>query len=156
LIGAFRKVLKICCFGVTPRLGDEVTKKVLMILLVACSALFGCQDQDHSTANTAIEAKAQLPAWVGNYQGTTPCMGCFSSCDDCPGMAVALCLHDDRTFTLSRESLSGHNPIDPITGPIRFQDDTQQKIELLNVDTRNLVRSEEHTSELQSRENIVC
>lgn len=137
----------------TPSLWYKVMKKVLMIPLVASSALFGCQDQNQSTANTAIEAKAQIPAWVGNYQGTTPCMGCFSSCDDCPGMAVALSLHDDRTFTLSRESLSGHNPIETITGPIRFQDDTQQKIELLNVDTRNLVYVDLKKQVLEIRED---
>src|SRR5690606_8539843 len=131
-------------------------KKVLMIPLVASSALFGCQDQTQSTANTAIEAKAQIPAWVGNYQGTTPRMGCFSSCDDCPRMAVALSLHDDRTFTLSRESLSGHNPIETITGPIRFQDDTQQKIEVLNVVSRILLNVDlkEHDLEISEDQTI--
>jgi uncharacterized lipoprotein NlpE involved in copper resistance len=78
-----------------------------------------------------MEAKAQIPAWVGNYQGTTPCMGCFSSCEDCSGMAVALTLNEDQTFTLQRESLSGHNEIETMSGQIRFQDESQQKIELL-------------------------
>ena len=114
-------------------------KKVILIPLVVTGALFGCQDQNQSVKNTVAEAKVQLPAWVGNYQGTTPCMGCFSSCEDCPGMAVALTLNEDQTFTLQRESLSGHNEIKTMSGQIRFQDESQQKIELLNVDTRNLL-----------------
>ncbi|WP_159123194.1 copper resistance protein NlpE N-terminal domain-containing protein [Acinetobacter variabilis] len=126
-------------------------KKVILIPLVATGALFGCQDQTQSAKNTIVEAKAQIPAWAGEYQGTTPCMGCLSRCDDCPGMAVMLTLHEDQTYTLERESLSGHNEVQTFSGPIRFQDDSHQKIELVNVATRNLlyVDLEEHVLEIR-------
>ena len=128
-------------------------KKVLVIPLVASSTLFGCQDTNQSAAKTVIEAKAQVPAWVGNYQGTTPCMGCFSRCEDCPGMAVVLSLNEDQTFTMTRESLSGHNQLETFHGQIRFQDDAQQKIELLNVDTRNLLYVDLKKQVLEIRED---
>lgn len=128
-------------------------KKVLVIPLVASSALFGCQEPNQPAAKTVMEAQAQIPAWVGNYQGTTPCMGCFSSCEDCPGMAVALTLNEDQTFTLQRESLSGHNEIKTMSGNIRFQDESQQKIELLNVDTRNLLYVDLKKHVLEIRED---
>ncbi|MFV5508231.1 copper resistance protein NlpE N-terminal domain-containing protein [Acinetobacter sp. 197] len=128
-------------------------KKVILIPLVVTGALLGCQDQNQSVTNTVAEAKVQLPTWVGNYQGTTPCMGCFSSCEDCPGMAVALTLNEDKTFTLQRESLSGHNEIETMSGQIRFQDESQQKIELLNVDTRNLLYVDLKKHVLEIRED---
>lgn len=116
-------------------------KKVILIPLVASSALLGCQDtkKPQSNDNTAITAEKQHAAWVGNYKGTTPCMGCLSRCEDCPGMAVALELHEDQTYTLTRESLSGHNDVEVLKGAIRFKDDTQQQLELMNVQTRNLL-----------------
>lgn len=126
-------------------------KKVILTPLVATAALLGCQDQHRAAAKPAVEAKTQLPAWVGHYQGTTPCMGCFSRCDDCPGMAVALTLHENQTFTLLRESLSDHTELKTLTGQIRFQDASQQKIELVNVATRNLVyvNLQEHILEIR-------
>lgn len=114
-------------------------KKVMLIPLVATSALWGCQDQTQPKQQAAMEAVQQVPQWVGHYQGTTPCMGCMSRCDDCPGMAVALSLHENQTFTLQRESLSGHNEIERLTGTLRFQDEAQQHIELMNVSTRNRI-----------------
>lgn len=127
-------------------------KKVVLIPLVASAVLLGCQDQSQSTAKQAIEAKAQIPAWVGEYQGTTPCMGCFSRCDECPGMAVVLKLNQDKTFELVRESLSGHNEVEQISGQIRFQDEQGQKIELVNVTKRNLLFVDLANNVLEIRE----
>ena len=64
-------------------------------------------------------------------------MGCFSRCEDCPGMAVDVELKDDMTYVLKRESLSGHNEIDTLQGKIVFKDSAQTKLELLNVQIRN-------------------
>lgn len=88
-------------------------KKVILIPLVATSALLGCQESQQSKVNDdiAITAEKQQAAWIGNFKGTTPCMGCLSRCDDCPGMAVTLALHEDQTYTLTRESLSAHNEV---------------------------------------------
>ena len=66
-------------------------------------------------------------------------MGCLSRCDDCPGMAVFLELHQDETYTLVRESMSGHNTPEVIQGRIRFADASRQQLELLQVNTRNLL-----------------
>lgn len=116
-------------------------KKVILIPLVATSALLGCQESQQSKVNDdiAITAEKQQAAWIGNFKGTTPCMGCLSRCDDCPGMAVTLALHEDQTYTLTRESLSAHNEVEVLKGVIRFKDDAQQQLELMNVKTRNLL-----------------
>ena len=116
-------------------------KKVILIPLVATSALLGCQESQQSKANEdiAITAEKQQAAWIGNFKGTTPCMGCLSRCDDCPGMAVTLALHEDQTYTLTRESLSAHSEVEVLKGIIHFKDDAQQQLELMNVKTRNLL-----------------
>jgi len=116
-------------------------KNVVLIHLVASAALLGCQDANQSDPQNkaSIESQKQIAAWAGKYEGTTPCMGCLSRCDDCPGMAVALELHEDKTYTLTRESLSGHNELETLTGQLRFDAKDESKIELLNVSTRNLL-----------------
>ena len=84
---------------------DISMKKVVLIPLVATSAMLGCQDstQTKSKEIEAITAEKQQAAWVGNFKGTTPCMGCLSRCEDCPGMAVALDLPKYQPFTLTRK-----------------------------------------------------
>ncbi|MGE8558227.1 MAG: copper resistance protein NlpE N-terminal domain-containing protein [Acinetobacter sp.] len=116
-------------------------KNVVLIPLVASAALLGCQDANQSDPQNkaSIESQKQIVAWAGKYEGTTPCMGYLSRCDDCPGMAVALELHEDKTYTLTRESLSGHNEIETLTGQLRFDAKDENKIELINVSTRNLL-----------------
>ena len=66
-------------------------------------------------------------------------MGCFSRCDECPGMSVELTLKADQTFVLSRLRFSGHNEIETLTGKIKFTENDQSKLELENVTTRNLL-----------------
>ena len=116
-------------------------KKVILIPLVATSTLLGCQESQQSKVNDdiAITAEKQQAAWIGNFKGTTPCMGCLSRCDDCPGMVVTLALHEDQTYTLTRESLSAHNEVEVLKGIIHFKDDAQQQLELMNVKTHNLL-----------------
>lgn len=121
-------------------------QKSIFISLVVVSVLAGCRDQDSvgSEKNTAKNQispiqKEIIPEWVGKYQGTTPCMGCFSRCDECPGMSVDLTLKADQTFVLNRISLSGHNEIETIKGQMRFSNPEKTQIELENVTTRNLL-----------------
>ncbi|MFC6167201.1 copper resistance protein NlpE N-terminal domain-containing protein [Acinetobacter terrestris] len=120
-------------------------KKPLLIPLIASSVLLGCQDskQTSSESNQQVdqvsEQKVTVAKWVGKYQGTTSCMGCISRCEECPGMAVDLVLDQDKTYTLKRESLSGHNEIETIQGHFRFSNPDQSKIELMQVKTRNLI-----------------
>ena len=119
-------------------------KKPLLIPLIASSVLLGCQDSKQASSETSqqvdqVEQKVTLAKWVGKYQGTTPCMGCISRCEECPGMAVHLVLNQDKTYTLKRESLSGHNEIETIQGHFRFSNSDQSKIELMQVKTRNLI-----------------
>ena len=116
----------------------------ILIPLFASTVIFGCQDsKDLSSQNndfqdkSSIESKKIVPQWVGNYQGTTPCMGCSSRCEDCPGMAVDLKLNEDMTYVLQRESLSGHNEVETLQGKTIFKDEKQSQIELMNVKTRN-------------------
>ena len=120
-------------------------QKSIFIPLIAVTAMVGCGDHqaqsEFSSAakNQTIEKKVIVPEWVGKYQGTTPCMGCFSRCDECPGMSVELTLKADQTFVLSRLSLSGHNEIETLKGKIKFTENDQSKLELENVTTRNLL-----------------
>lgn len=128
-------------------------KKVILIPLVATSALLGCQDSEktQSQDKSAITVETQQAVWVGNFKGTTPCMGCLSRCEDCPGMAVALELHEDQTYTLTRESLSGHNDVEVLQGVIRFKDEAKQQLELLNVQSRNLLYVDLDKQQLEIR-----
>ncbi len=117
-------------------------KNRILIPLFASSVLLGCQESNQpntqvSEVNDKLVEKKIIPQWVGYYQGTTPCMGCFSRCEDSPGMAVDVELKDDMTYVLKRESLSGHNEIETLQGKIVFKDSAQTKLELLNVQTRN-------------------
>ncbi len=134
---------------------DIPMKKVVLIPLVATSAMLGCQDSTQTKAKEieAITAEKQQAAWVGDFKGTTPCMGCLSRCEDCPGMAVALELHEDQTFTLTRESLSGHNEVEVLKGVIRFKDESKQQLELMNVQTRNLLYVDLDQQLLEIRED---
>lgn len=120
-----------------------MNKPILIPLFASSILLGGCQDsnqqksaQSLSEKNAAIEKKV-IAQWVGHYQGTTPCMGCTSRCDECPGMAVNLELKEDLTYVLQRESLSQHNGIESLQGKFIFKNDQQDKIELLNVKTRH-------------------
>ncbi len=134
---------------------DIPMKKVVLIPLVATSAMLGCQDSTQTKAKEieAITAEKQQAAWVGDFKGTTPCMGCLSRCEDCPGMAVALELHEDQTYTLTRESLSGHNEVEVLKGVIRFKDESKQQLELMNVQTRNLLYVDLDQQLLEIRED---
>lgn len=117
-------------------------KNRILIPLFASSVLLGCQESNQTNTQVTevkdkLVEKKIIPQWVGHYQGTTPCMGCFSRCEDCPGMAVDVELKDDMTYVLKRESLSGHNEIETLQGKIVFKDSAQTQLELLNVQTRN-------------------
>lgn len=120
-------------------------KKPLLIPLIASSVLLGCQNstQSNSENNKQVsqvsEQKVMLAKWVGKYQGTTPCMGCISRCEECPGMAVDLVLNQDKSYTLKRESLSGNDKQEIYTGHFRFSNPEQSKLELIQVKTRNLI-----------------
>ncbi|MFZ0331233.1 MAG: copper resistance protein NlpE N-terminal domain-containing protein [Acinetobacter bohemicus] len=120
-------------------------KKPLLIPLIASSVLLGCQDskqsdrEDKTQTDSILQHKITVAKWVGEYQGTTPCMSCISRCEECPGMAVDLVLNQDQTYTLKRESLSGHNEVEILTGRFRFSNKDQSKLELIQVKTRNLI-----------------
>ena len=130
-------------------------KQIVLIPLMATSVLMGCQQQAEQLKETAaIESEKQVAAWVGKYQGTTPCMGCVSRCEDCPGMAVKLDLNEDMTYTLVRESLSGHNEIETIHGVITFTDPEQTQLELKQVTTRNLMVVDLAKQQLEIREDV--
>lgn len=120
---------------------SSLMKNVILIPLMATGALLGCQESERAVKqeNAQLEHQVQVPHWVGNYTGTTPCMGCTSRCDECPGMAVDLVLKQDHSYELKRESLSDHNDIETLTGRFIFKDEAQTKLELLNVKNRNLI-----------------
>ncbi|MFW1753913.1 copper resistance protein NlpE N-terminal domain-containing protein [Acinetobacter wanghuae] len=128
-------------------------KRVILIPLMMTSVLSGCQDQTRVSSKEAIQAEAQIPQWGGDYQGTTPCMGCLSRCEDCQGMAVSLSLHEDQTYTLYRESMSGNNEVETIKGHLRFDSKDANKVELLQVTKRNLLFIDLESQVLEIRED---
>src|SRR5690606_25447153 len=77
---------------------------------------------------------------------------CFADAEDGEAHKVTVRLDDDEAHTLAEllggtritESLSG---LDQVPG---------LSIDWFHVDYDHYIRSEEHTSELQSRENLVC
>src|SRR5690606_16612480 len=142
----------LCCRQLK-RCGPILMKNVILIPLVATAGLLGCQESKQDKAQTALAAQALQTAWAGEYRGMTPCMGCLSRCDDCPGMAVTLRLNENETFVLERESLSGHNQYETFVGKIRFQDESRQKIELVNVSKRNLLVVDLNKGVLEIRED---
>ncbi len=136
---------------------DIPMKKVVLIPLVASSR--HCWDvrirlKPDAKRDRSNTAENQQAAWVGDFKGTTPCMGCLSRCEDCPGMAVALELDMKiRPLHLLRESLSGHNEVEALRGVIRFKDESNQQLELMNVDTRNLLYVDLDQQLLEIRED---
>lgn len=134
-------------------------KKPVLIPLFATSVLLGCHDSDSKKSVTAITdqdvivVKKNIAPWVGNYQGATPCIGCFSRCDDCPGMAVDLELKEDMSYVLQRESLSRQSEIERLEGKMIFKNDQQTQLELLNVTTRNLLFVDLENQILEIRED---
>lgn len=133
-------------------------QKSIFIPLIAITAIAGCSDQDavsstsQSNANESQAVQTQ-PEWVGQYNGTTPCMGCIARCEDCPGMSVDLKLNANQNFTLTRISLSGHNEVETIQGKFKFTDDQQKIIALENVETRNLILLDLQNKVLEIRED---
>lgn len=120
--------------------------------------MVGCSDQTASSSHTQsnatdVKAVQATPEWVGQYNGTTPCMGCIARCEDCPGMSVDLKLSADQSFTLTRISLSGHNEIETLTGKFKFKDKAQNLIELEKVSTRNLILVDLQNQMLEIRED---
>ena len=120
-------------------------KNPIFLSFIASSILAGCQDstQSSSESNNQIdqvaEHKVTVAKWVGKYHGTTPCMGCNTRCEECPGMVVDLVLNQNKTYTLKRESLSGNDQQEIYTGQFHFRNTDHSKIELMQVKVRNLM-----------------
>ena len=128
-------------------------KKVVLIPLMATGILMGCQETQQNQQQAASSVEMQKLSWVGHYQGTTPCMGCLSRCEDCPGMAVKLALHENMTYILERESLSGHNTVEVLQGQLKFSDDAQTQLELVDVQSRNLMVVDVLKKQLEIRQD---
>ena len=121
-------------------------KKPVLIPLIASSVLWGCQDSTQNSPeqktqkDTVAVQKVTVAKWVGEYQGTTPCLSCSSRCEECLGMAVDLVLNSNNTYTLKRESLSGNDKKHVIyTGQFQWRNRDQSKLELMQVNARHLI-----------------
>lgn len=115
---------------------------VIPFVLISSIHMASCDQSTQSNQllkqNDSIKNQV-TPQYIGLYQGTTPCMGCFSRCDDCPGMAVDLQLNADQTYVLSRLSLSGHNQAEEIKCQFKFINTEKSLIQLNGVPTRNII-----------------
>lgn len=143
-------------------------QKLIVIPLVALSTVIGCGEQqslslfNKNGSNTDDSSLSKtktievVPDWVGKYQGTTPCMGCTSRCEDCPGMSVDVQLNSDQTFVLNRISLSGHNEIETVKGHFKFNDHDSKIIELSGVAKRNLILIDLEHQLLEIREDMTA
>ncbi|RFS29840.1 hypothetical protein D9K79_04015 [Acinetobacter cumulans] len=120
--------------------------KSILIPLVSLSSLtvtglVGCERASETTVKQteAVQVKHIVPAWVGSYSGHTPCMSCSALCEDCEGMAVKLTLNADMTYTLDRQSMSGNDQPALLHGAMKFHNPEKTKLELVNVESRNLL-----------------
>ena len=120
--------------------------KSILIPLVSLSSLtvtglVGCERASETTVKQteAVQVKHIVPAWVGSYSGHTPCMSCSALCEDCEGMAVKLTLNADMTYTLDRQSMSGNDVSEILTGRMLFKDEDKTELELVGVAKRNLL-----------------
>ncbi|RKG51154.1 hypothetical protein D7V64_11650 [Acinetobacter cumulans] len=131
--------------------------KSILIPLVSLSSLtvtglVGCERASETVKQTeAVQVKHIVPAWVGSYSGHTPCMSCSALCEDCEGMAVKLTLNADMTYTLDRQSMSGNDVSEILTGRMLFKDEDKTELELVGVAKRNLllVNSAKHEVEIR-------
>ena len=110
---------------------------------ISTSMLFACSDASNSENVTkqadtkANDIKKVDIAWVGHYQGVTPCENCSTRCDGCEGTAVDLTLKPDMQFELVLESLSESNAPKVFTGRMYFKDPAQHHLELSNIKKRH-------------------
>ena len=113
----------------------------LLYMFVAASLISACSEQPKQNASQTdarlSEQHPQLAAWVGDYSGVIPCVGCVSRCPDCESMAIDLKITPDQKFILTRTSLSTQAEPEVLTGTFSFLDQQQLKIELLNVKDRS-------------------
>lgn len=136
-------------------------QKSILIPLFVISTI-SLQACDVSSSSSSVTEKPQhaelevVPLWAGKYQGTTPCMACFSRCDECPGMSVDLLLKPDQTFVLNRISLSGHNDIETLRGQFKFRSQESNMIELTGVNKRNLILVDLEHQVLEIREDVTA
>ncbi len=131
-------------------------QKSILIPLIAVS-VWSLQACDTASSHTSAADSAEvevIPLWAGKYQGTTPCMACFSRCDECPGMSVDLLLQPDHTFVLNRISLSGHNDIETLKGQFKFKEIDSKIIELSGLNKRNLILVDLEHQLLEIREDL--
>lgn len=137
--------------------GKQHMNKSILIPLVSLSSLtvtglVGCERASETVKQTeAVQVKHIVPAWVGSYSGHTPCMSCSALCEDCEGMAVKLTLNADMTYTLDRQSMSGNDVSEILTGRMLFKDEDKTELELVGVAKRNLllVNSAKHEVEIR-------
>ncbi|RKG30938.1 copper resistance protein NlpE N-terminal domain-containing protein [Acinetobacter tianfuensis] len=123
----------------------------------AALGLQGCDSTSNETQTKDQQVHVQkhvVPVWAGSYMGNTPCMDCSALCEDCEGMSVKLSLHENMTYTLDRVSNSGNDSSVLLHGKMQFKAGDQTQLELLSVQSRNLlfVHTAEHTLEILQNE----
>jgi hypothetical protein len=132
---------------------------IIPLISLTGAASVGLQGCDKSGGAQTKEQQAQVhkhavPAWVGDYTGNTPCMSCSALCEGCEGMSVKLNLYENMTYTLDRVSNSGNDSSVLLHGKIQFKSEDKTQLELLSVQSRNLlfVHIAEHTLEILQNE----
>lgn len=102
------------------------TKQILNTSLIGLLLVMGCNDkakQENQATEPAMEATPVPDAatsqnsldWNGTYQGTLPCA-------DCEGIATALTLNNNLTFTYQSKYLGKSDSIFVSTGSFRWND----------------------------------
>ncbi|WP_173910852.1 copper resistance protein NlpE N-terminal domain-containing protein [Acinetobacter sp. Marseille-Q1618] len=118
--------------------------KWVLFPFISTTVLFACSDSSNTEAFAqqdqevkTLEQKQSNIAWVGHYQGVTPCENCLTRCEGCEGTAVDLTLKPDQSFELRLESLSEANTAQVLTGKMYFKDTAQSQLELSNIKKRH-------------------
>ena len=131
-----------------------MSKTLFIPLFATAAVLVGCQPTETTqTADQVMEQRVAQALWVGEFEGTTPCLGCLSRCEDCPGMKVSLRLNEDNSYVLHRESLSEHNALETLSGTYLLTEDDEVKIQLIDIQQRNLMVFDPKKMLLEIRED---
>ena len=119
-------------------------RKLVLVPVISTGLLFACSDSKTSAVGVneqqqdkTVMQKQIQKAWVGHYQGITPCESCLSHCEGCDGTAVDLVLKPDLSYELTLQRLSSAATPQVLSGKMYFKDTAQSYLELSNIKKRH-------------------
>ena len=150
------------------QLKSIITASVIAVLLTASSASIAGLKVGDKAPNFSLKDQNNLTHTLSDYEGQWIILYFYPK-DDTPGCTTQACDFRDavkriiaskaEVFGLSLDSVASHKLFaEKFNLPFSLLADETGEVSKLYDSLRNLwfYRSEEHTSELQSRRNLVC